>query len=153
MLTVLAQRRDDWLRHLDTEHRLEPQAPASLFDREARSPDFLAGLRAALPDGIIHIPFHGRVLPATHLPAQAVQQLGAAIGERQRRPALPGACKAILSSATKPWGSSLCGICAQLRRIRRAPGMACAMASPKAGGVEASCSPTTTVVGAVILCS
>ena len=88
MLTVLAQRRDDWRRHLDTEHRLEPQAPASLFDREARSPDFLAGLRAALRDGIIDIAFYGRVLRATDLREQAVEQRVAAMIEATLEPAV-----------------------------------------------------------------
>ncbi|MEZ5657925.1 MAG: hypothetical protein R3E83_05200 [Burkholderiaceae bacterium] len=62
MLTVLEKRRDDWGRHLDVRHRLEPGAQASLFDRASRLPDFMNASRQALRDGIIDVPFYGRVL-------------------------------------------------------------------------------------------
>jgi hypothetical protein len=90
MLTVLEQRRDDWRRHLDTEHRLEPQAPASLFDREARHPDFLAALRAALRDGVIDIAFYGRALRATDLREQAAEQRLASVIESALDPIVLG---------------------------------------------------------------
>jgi len=90
MLTVLEQRRDDWRRHLDTEHRLEPQAPASLFDREARHPDFLAALRAALRDGVIDIAFYGRALRATDLRENAAEQRLASLIESALDPIVLG---------------------------------------------------------------
>jgi hypothetical protein len=90
MLTVLERRRDDWRRHLDTEHRLEPRAPASLFDREARHPDFLAALRAALRDGLIDIAFYGRALRATDLREQAVEQRLASLIESALDPIVLG---------------------------------------------------------------
>lgn len=62
MLTVLEHRGADWGRHLDLEHRLEPQRPATLFARESRYPDFLSMLRAALRDEIIDAHFYGRAL-------------------------------------------------------------------------------------------
>ncbi|MEZ5652713.1 MAG: hypothetical protein R3E87_19420 [Burkholderiaceae bacterium] len=62
MLTVLEKRRDDWGRHLDVRHRLEPGAPASLFDRTSRLPDFMNACRQALRDAVIDVPFYGRVL-------------------------------------------------------------------------------------------
>lgn len=73
MLTVLEQRRDDWLRHLDTEHRLEPEAPGSLFERASRFPDFMAALRAALRNDIIDTALYGRALRATDLREQRVE--------------------------------------------------------------------------------
>lgn len=73
MLTVLEQRGDDWSRHLDTEHRLEPGVPASLFERTTRFPDFLAALRAALRDDLIDLAFYGRVLRAIDLREEAAE--------------------------------------------------------------------------------
>lgn len=67
MLTALDRRRDDWGRHLDREHRLEPHAPGSLFDRTGRYPDFLASLRAALRDEIIDVELYGRALRSIDL--------------------------------------------------------------------------------------
>ncbi len=72
MLTTLDRRRDDWGRHLDREHRLEPGAPASLFDRAGRFPDFLAALRRALRDEIIDVEFYGRVLRSIDLREDAI---------------------------------------------------------------------------------
>src|SRR5690606_24751840 len=72
MLTTLDRRRDDWGRHLDREHRLEPGAPASLFDRAGRYPDFLAALRRALRDEIIDVDFYGRVLRSIDLREDAI---------------------------------------------------------------------------------
>lgn len=86
MLTVLEQRRDDWSRHLDTEHRLESDAPASLFDRGGRHPDFLAALRAALRDEIIDVAFYGRALRATDLREQAVDARVASLVESSLDP-------------------------------------------------------------------
>jgi hypothetical protein len=62
MLTVLEKRRDDWGRHLDERHRLEPGVPESLFDRSSRYPDFMHACRQALRDGAIDVPFYGRIL-------------------------------------------------------------------------------------------
>ncbi|MBN9429893.1 MAG: hypothetical protein J0H09_25665 [Burkholderiales bacterium] len=67
MLTVLDRRRADWGRHLDREHHLEAEVPASLFDRAGRYPDFLAGLRRALRDEIIDVEFYGRALRSIDL--------------------------------------------------------------------------------------
>lgn len=72
MLTTLDRRRADWGRHLDREHRLEPQAPASLFDRAGRHPDFLASLRAALRDEIIDVELYGRALRSIDLREDAI---------------------------------------------------------------------------------
>lgn len=72
MLTTLDRRRDDWGRHLDREHRLEPQAAGSLFDRAGRHPDFLARLRAALRDEIIDVDFYGRTLRSIDLREDAI---------------------------------------------------------------------------------
>lgn len=81
MLTVLDRRRTDWHRHLDREHRLEPGAPASLFDRAARCPDFLARLRGALRDEIIDVEFYGRALRSIDLREGAVDARIAAVIE------------------------------------------------------------------------
>lgn len=62
MLTTLERRRDDWARHLDREHRLEPAVSASLFVHEDRYPDFIARLRQALREHEIDTTFYGRVL-------------------------------------------------------------------------------------------
>lgn len=72
MLTTLDRRRDDWGRHLDREHRLEPHAPASLFDRAGRHPDFLARLRGALRDEIVDVDFYGRALRSIDLREDAI---------------------------------------------------------------------------------
>lgn len=72
MLTTLDRRRDDWGRHLDREHRIEPHASGSLFDRAGRHPDFLASLRAALRDEIIDVGFYGRVLRSIDLREDAI---------------------------------------------------------------------------------
>ena len=62
MLTTLERRREDWARHLDREHRLEPGVAASLFAHEDRYPDFMARLRQALREHSIDTAFYGRVL-------------------------------------------------------------------------------------------
>jgi hypothetical protein len=86
MLTVLDRRRGDWGRHLDREHRLEPCAPASLFDRAGRCPDFLAQLRAALRDEIIDVGFYGRALRSIDLREDAIDARIAAIVESSLDP-------------------------------------------------------------------
>jgi hypothetical protein len=67
MLTILQRRARGWGRHLDVEHRLEPEVPASLFSRATRYPDFLARLRGALRDEIIDVAFYGRALRSIDL--------------------------------------------------------------------------------------
>jgi hypothetical protein len=62
MLTCLERRRDDWARHLDREHRLEPGGASSLFAHEDRYPDFIGRLRQALREHTIDSRFYGRVL-------------------------------------------------------------------------------------------
>ncbi|MCD6680808.1 MAG: hypothetical protein LT102_09170 [Burkholderiaceae bacterium] len=86
MLTTLDRRRDDWGRHLDREHRIEPHAAGSLFDRAGRHPDFLASLRAALRDEIIDVDFYGRALRSVDL----------------REDAIDGRVRAVLESALDP---------------------------------------------------
>ena len=86
MLTVLDRRRDDWGRHLDREHRLEPAVPASLFDRAGRCPDFLAKLRAALRDEVIDVGFYGRALRSIDLREDAIDARIAAIVEASLDP-------------------------------------------------------------------
>lgn len=86
MLTVLDRRRGDWGRHLDREHRLEPGAPASLFDRAGRCPDFLAQLRAALRDEIVDVAFYGRALRSIDLREDAIDARIAAIVESSLDP-------------------------------------------------------------------
>lgn len=86
MLTVLDRRRGDWHRHLDREHRLEPGAPASLFDRAARCPDFLARLRGALRDEIVDVEFYGRALRSIDLREGAIDARIAAIVEASLDP-------------------------------------------------------------------
>lgn len=86
MLTVLDRRRGDWGRHLDREHRLEPRAPASLFDRAGRCPDFLAQLRAALRDEIVDVGFYGRALRSIDLREDAIDARIAAIVESSLDP-------------------------------------------------------------------
>ena len=86
MLTVLDRRRDDWGRHLDREHRLEPTVPASLFDRAGRYPDFLARLRAALRDEIVDVAFYGRALRSIDLREDAIDARIVAIVEASLDP-------------------------------------------------------------------
>lgn len=62
MLHILEQAQLARSRHLALAQRLEPGAPATLFDRHARYPDFMAELRRALRDGIIDTAFYGRAL-------------------------------------------------------------------------------------------
>lgn len=78
MLTILDKRRDDWGRHLDTRHRLESAVPATLFDRDSRYPDFLAGCHQALRDKIIDVHFYGRLLRSIDLREQAFERRAAA---------------------------------------------------------------------------
>jgi len=86
MLTVLDRRRDDWGRHLDREHRVEPSVPASLFDRAGRYPDFLAQLRGALRDEIVDVGFYGRALRSIDLREDAIDTRIAAIVEASLDP-------------------------------------------------------------------
>ncbi|HQY29232.1 MAG TPA: hypothetical protein PK787_10575, partial [Burkholderiaceae bacterium] len=86
MLTVLDRRREDWGRHLDREHRLEPGAAASLFDRATRYPDFLARLRAALRDEIVDVGFYGRALRSIDLREDAIDARITAIVEASLDP-------------------------------------------------------------------
>ena len=74
MLTVGNSRRIDWYKHLDCEHRLEPQEPFSLFDRDARFPDFMAQLRNALKNRLIDVEFYSRALRSIDLREHAVEQ-------------------------------------------------------------------------------
>lgn len=62
MLTTLEKRRSDWMRHLDREHRLEPDASSGLLSHQDRHPDFMAQLRQALRAHAIDAHFYGRVL-------------------------------------------------------------------------------------------
>jgi hypothetical protein len=78
MLTILDKRRDDWGRHLDTQHRLEPGVDASLFDRASRYPDFLAACHDALRNKLIDVRFYGRLLRSIDLREQAFEQRAAA---------------------------------------------------------------------------
>lgn len=81
MLTLLAERGPGWGRHLDVEHRLEPEVPGTLFERNARFPDFLGKLREALRDEIIDVTFYGRALRSIDLREHSVEQRAAAIIE------------------------------------------------------------------------
>jgi hypothetical protein len=81
MLTVLQRRRLGWGRHLVVDQRLEPQADASIFQRETRFPDFLAKLRAALRDEIVDVDFYGRVLRSVDLRETAFEQRVASLVE------------------------------------------------------------------------
>jgi hypothetical protein len=74
MLTMNDARRFDWYKHLDCEHRLEPLAPNSLFDREARFPDFIAQLHVALKADLIDLELYGRILRSIDLREQAIEQ-------------------------------------------------------------------------------
>ena len=73
MLTIGKARRLDWYKHLDCEHRLEPLLPSSLFDRDARFPDFMAQLRGALKNQLIDTEFYGRVLRSIDLREQTIE--------------------------------------------------------------------------------
>jgi hypothetical protein len=86
MLTILEARRDDWGRHLAREHRLEPGAPDSLFDRGSRYPDFLGLLRQALRRELIDVAFYGRVLRSMDLREAAAEQRTAALIEGTLEP-------------------------------------------------------------------
>lgn len=86
MLTVLQRRGPGWERHLDVEHRLEPQVPASLFARASRYPDFLASLRAALRDEIVDVDFYGRALRSIDLRESDVEQRIASLIEASLDP-------------------------------------------------------------------
>ena len=80
MLTILQRRGRGWGRHLDVEHRLEPEVAASLFSRATRYPDFLAKLRGALRDEIIDVDFYGRALRSIDLrEASAEERIAAMI--------------------------------------------------------------------------
>jgi len=74
MLTILQARQRGWGRHLEVEHRLEPLAPATLFARDTRYPDFLSKLRAALRDELIDGTLYGRALRAIDLRELSVEQ-------------------------------------------------------------------------------
>jgi hypothetical protein len=86
MLTILESRRDDWGRHLAREHRLEPEAPGSLFDRAARYPDFLAQLRHALRHELIDVHAYGTVLRSIDLRESAAEHRVAALVEATLEP-------------------------------------------------------------------
>jgi len=86
MLTILQLRRRGWGRHLDVEHRLEPQVDGSLYARATRYPDFLASLRAALRDEIIDVEFYGRALRSIDLRETAFEQRVASLLESSLDP-------------------------------------------------------------------
>lgn len=86
MLTILEARRDDWGAHLAREHRLEPQAPGSLFDRPSRYPDFMAQLHQALRRELIDVAFYGKVLRSIDLREAAAEQRIAALLEGTLEP-------------------------------------------------------------------
>jgi len=86
MLTILEARRDDWGRHLAREHRLEPEVPASLFDRASRFPDFTAQLHHALRHELVDVAFYGRVLRSIDLREAAAEQRTAALIEATLEP-------------------------------------------------------------------
>jgi hypothetical protein len=81
MLTMNEARKLDWHKHLDSEHRLEPQTQHSLFDRDARFPDFLAQLRQALKHDLISVEYYGRILRSIDLREQTIEQRMAALIE------------------------------------------------------------------------
>ncbi|MGB7297838.1 MAG: hypothetical protein WA888_15665 [Burkholderiaceae bacterium] len=78
MLTILDKRRDDWGRHLDSQHQLEPGAASSLFDRASRYPDFLAACHEALRSQMIDVRFYGRLLRSVDLREDSFEQRAAA---------------------------------------------------------------------------
>lgn len=86
MLTILHERRPDWPRHLDREHRLEPEVPASLFDRASRFPDFMKSLQMALRDDTIDIDFYSRALRSIDLRERSAEQRIAGIIESTLEP-------------------------------------------------------------------
>lgn len=86
MLTVLERRRADWSRHLAREHRLEPGVSGTLFDHAGRYPDFLAGLRGALRNGLIDVSFYGRALRSIDLREAAVDTRTSAVIESELDP-------------------------------------------------------------------
>jgi hypothetical protein len=86
MLTILEARRDDWGRHLAREHRLEPDVPASLFDRASRFPDFTAQLHHALRHELVDVTFYGKVLRSIDLREAAAEQRTAALIEATLEP-------------------------------------------------------------------
>ncbi len=81
MMTILRRRHRGWERHLDVEHRLESDAPANLYSRATRYPDFIALLRGALRDEIIDVEFYGRALRSIDLREAAVEQRIASVIE------------------------------------------------------------------------
>lgn len=81
MMTILRRRQRGWERHLDVEHRLESDAPASLFSRATRYPDFIALLRRALRDEIVDVTFYGRALRSIDLREGAAEQRVASVIE------------------------------------------------------------------------
>jgi hypothetical protein len=86
MLTILQERRPDWPRHLDREHRLEPEVPGSLFARTTRYPDFMKQLQLALRDDTIDIEFYGRALRSIDLRELTAEQRIASIIEGTLEP-------------------------------------------------------------------
>lgn len=74
MLTMLERAGPSRGAHLALAPRLEPGAPATLFERRTRYPDFLAQLRRALRDGIVDVAFYGRALRSIDLREAAVEQ-------------------------------------------------------------------------------
>lgn len=81
MLTILEERRPDWPQHLARTLRLETNAADSLFDRQARYPDFLASLRGALKDDTIDVELYGRALRAIDLREESAERRVAALVE------------------------------------------------------------------------
>ena len=86
MLTVLQERRQDWGRHLARELRLESRVAGSLFDREARYPDFMALLRQGLRQDWLDQAFYGRVLRAMDLREDRVENRIAQIVQASLHP-------------------------------------------------------------------
>lgn len=74
MLTILERAGPRRALHLARGHRLEPDAPATLFERSTRYPDFLAQLRRALHAGLIDVAFYGRALRSIDLREAAAEQ-------------------------------------------------------------------------------
>lgn len=74
MLTILERAGPARGAHLALAPRLEPGAPATLFERSTRYPDFLAQLRRALRDGIVDVAFYGRALRSIDLREAAIEQ-------------------------------------------------------------------------------
>ena len=74
MLTILERAGPARCAHLALAQRLEPGAPATIFERSTRYPDFLAQLRRALRDGIVDVAFYGRALRSIDLREAAIEQ-------------------------------------------------------------------------------